>query len=221
MLWLMKNNNSFGNICFSHGNTFWQTSTSAPLKLWNAFNWVISPHTLLDMWLIIHAVIDVNQGLEKGVAVILQTSLEPVPRFNIKMSSYRYRKSHCGDKTILRPSYLHNGIFYTGETTSLYWVGVQARKGFWYTWYPSVILGFAVSNTNILYICLCVCLSIRPSFHLSIDLYLHLSYVCIWSIHHPYINPYPPILNWHGYLLEQISTWRACVLYIDYTLNNL
>ena len=26
--------------------------------------------------------------------------------FNIKMPSYEYRKSHCGDKTILRPSYL-------------------------------------------------------------------------------------------------------------------
>ena len=39
-----------------------------------------------------------------------------------KMSSYRYRKSHCGDKTILRPSYLHNGISYTGKT-SLYWIG--------------------------------------------------------------------------------------------------
>ena len=30
------------------------------------------------------------------------------PWFNIKMSSYQYRKSHCGDKTILRPSYVHN-----------------------------------------------------------------------------------------------------------------
>ena len=37
---------------------------------------------------------------------------------NIKMSSYQYRKSHYGDKTILRPSYLHNGISYTGKTTS-------------------------------------------------------------------------------------------------------
>ena len=45
------------------------------------------------------------------------------PRFNIKMTSYWYRKSHCGDKTILRPSYLHNGISYTGKTTSLYWIG--------------------------------------------------------------------------------------------------
>ena len=45
--------------------------------------------------------------------------------FNKKMSSYQYRKSHCGDKTILRPSYLHNGISYTGKTTSLYWIGAQ------------------------------------------------------------------------------------------------
>ena len=44
------------------------------------------------------------------------------PRFNIKMTSYWYRKSHCGHKTILRPSYLHNGISYTGKTTSLYWI---------------------------------------------------------------------------------------------------
>ena len=38
------------------------------------------------------------------------------------MSSYQYRKSHCGDKTILRPSYLHNRFFYTGKMTSLYWI---------------------------------------------------------------------------------------------------
>ena len=48
-----------------------------------------------------------------------------VPRFNIKMSSYQYRKSHCGDKTILQLSYLHNGISYTGKMTSLYWIRAQ------------------------------------------------------------------------------------------------
>ena len=42
--------------------------------------------------------------------------------FNIKMPSYQYRKFHCGDKTILRPPYLHNGISYTGKMTSLYWI---------------------------------------------------------------------------------------------------
>ena len=41
------------------------------------------------------------------------------------MTSYQYRKSHCGDKTIWRPSYLHNGISYTGKMTSLYWIRVQ------------------------------------------------------------------------------------------------
>ena len=42
--------------------------------------------------------------------------------FSIKMKSYQYRKSHFGDKTILRPSYLHNGIPYIGKITSLYWI---------------------------------------------------------------------------------------------------
>ena len=41
------------------------------------------------------------------------------------MPSYQYRKSCCGDKTILRPSYLHNGISYTGKTESLYWIRDQ------------------------------------------------------------------------------------------------
>ena len=52
------------------------------------------------------------------------------PRFNMKMTSYQYRKSHCGDKTILRPSYLHNGISYTGKMTSLYWISPQVAEIF-------------------------------------------------------------------------------------------
>ena len=42
--------------------------------------------------------------------------------FNIEMPSYQYRKSHCGGKTILRPSYLHNGISYIGKMAFLYWI---------------------------------------------------------------------------------------------------
>ena len=49
----------------------------------------------------------------------------PGGRINKKISSYQYRKSHCGDKTILRPSYLHSGISYTGKMTSLYWIRAQ------------------------------------------------------------------------------------------------
>ena len=44
------------------------------------------------------------------------------PWFNIKMASYQYRKSHCGDKTVVRSSYLHNGISYIGKMSSLYWI---------------------------------------------------------------------------------------------------
>ena len=57
------------------------------------------------------------------------------PLFNIKMSSYQYRRFHCGDKTILRPSYLHNGISYTGKT-SLYWIGALI---FMLKWFPCLL----------------------------------------------------------------------------------
>ena len=49
------------------------------------------------------------------------------------MSSYQYRKSHCGDKTVVRSSYLHYGISYTGKMTSLYWFSPQilTRMAHW------------------------------------------------------------------------------------------
>ena len=49
-------------------------------------------------------------------------------RFNIKMLSYQYGKSYCGDKTVVRSSYLHNGIK-TGKTVSLYWIGALLESG--------------------------------------------------------------------------------------------
>ena len=53
--------------------------------------------------------------------------------FNINMASYQYRKSHCGDKTVVRSSYLHNGISYTGKMTSLYWIRPQVD------WWLSIV----------------------------------------------------------------------------------
>ena len=41
--------------------------------------------------------------------------------FNKNMSSYQHRKFHCGDKTVVRSSYLHNGISYTGKMVSFLW----------------------------------------------------------------------------------------------------
>ena len=57
---------------------------------------------------------------------------------NKKMPSYQYRKSYCGDKTILRPSYLHNRISYTGKMASFCWISplIVWRLSFWW---PSML----------------------------------------------------------------------------------
>ena len=55
--------------------------------------------------------------------------MRPGGRFNMKMTSYQYRKSHCGDKTFLLPSYLHSGISYNGKMTSLYWIRALSISG--------------------------------------------------------------------------------------------
>ena len=49
-------------------------------------------------------------------------------RFNINTPSHQYRKIHCGDNTILWPSYLPNGISYTNKMTSLYWIRALNSK---------------------------------------------------------------------------------------------
>ena len=56
------------------------------------------------------------------------------PWFDIKMSSHQYRKSHYGDKTILRPSYLHHAISNAGKMSSLYWIRAQINVRFGRSW---------------------------------------------------------------------------------------
>ena len=78
-----------------------------------------------------------HHGLVWGRLLVgnLGGSSAPGPWFNIKMSSYQYRKSHCGDKRMLRPSYLHNEISYTGKTACLHWIRPQIL--FEYFWIRS------------------------------------------------------------------------------------
>ena len=56
---------------------------------------------------------------------VFLTTSQPGAWFNIKMSSYQYRTSHCGDKTIVGSFYLHKGISYTSKMASLYWISSQ------------------------------------------------------------------------------------------------
>ena len=63
------------------------------------------------------------------LAVYMRALLpEAGPWFNIKITSYQYRKSHFGDKTVVRSSYLHNGTSYIGKMSSLYWIGAQVSQ---------------------------------------------------------------------------------------------
>ena len=46
-------------------------------------------------------------------------TLRPGSWFNIKILSYQYWKSQCGDKTVIRSSYLHNGSSYTDKAAHI------------------------------------------------------------------------------------------------------
>ena len=91
--------------------------------------------------------------------------------FSIKMTSYQCRKSHCGDKTILRPSYLYNGTSYTDKMTSLYWIKAQdpnmcgtflkhrrCQSGMYYNaiW-PQFYATWAVRRTRLVFAWHCSC----------------------------------------------------------------
>ena len=60
-----------------------------------------------------------DQCSTNRVLITDQAIMRPGPWFNIKMSSYWYRKFHCEDKTGVRLSYLFNWISYNGKMTSL------------------------------------------------------------------------------------------------------
>ena len=59
------------------------------------------------------------------------------------MSSYQYRKSHCGDKTVVRSSYFHHGISYTGKMSSLYWIRALVFNCFQSYWNRYLILSLS------------------------------------------------------------------------------
>ena len=62
----------------------------------------------------------IHKWVTLNVFVVQQAFQWPGSWFNIKMASYQYRKSYCGDKAVGRSSYLHHVISYTGKMASLY-----------------------------------------------------------------------------------------------------
>ena len=103
------------------------------LRLWlNCY--VTAPRHYLNQCLLI---------IKKFYGIHLR-AISPGSQFNIRMTSYQYRESHCGDKTILRPSYLHNGISYTGKITSLYWI--MAQKCSW-TYFVTCVRRYTLTTS--------------------------------------------------------------------------
>ena len=73
---------------------------------------------IIICWKFSQIIILIYSGHE--FAVVAYAKLWSGPWINTKMLCYQYRKSHCGDKTVVGSSYLHNGISYTGKMSSLY-----------------------------------------------------------------------------------------------------
>ena len=88
----------------------YQAFSSQPLELWLNHGWTINQ--------VITSCI-----LTSNISVTRRKNLGAWALIQYKLSSYQYRKSHCGIKTVVRSSYLHNGIPYTGKMSSLYWIG--------------------------------------------------------------------------------------------------
>ena len=68
--------------------------------------------------------VTIQRNRESCVILALSTGnpTETGPRFNIKMSSSQYRKTLGGDKTVVRSSYIHYGVSYTGKIIFFYWI---------------------------------------------------------------------------------------------------
>ena len=86
-------------------------------QLSSAFFWLISVVWFVQISLSTETGIFHNNDFHiKGTDVLAPcVSRSAGPWFNIKMSFLPVWQSHCGDKTIVRSSYLHNGISYTGK----------------------------------------------------------------------------------------------------------
>ena len=104
----------------------------------SVYDWYRSPSVRIVSWMVACVIQQCLLFFIYHMCIRLQTHLNlhwicfhsrwtvnhPGSRFNIRILSYQYRKSHCWDKTVVRSSYLYNGISSTGKITSLYWIRV-------------------------------------------------------------------------------------------------
>ena len=134
----------------------------------------------------------------------------PGAQFNIKMTSYQYRKSHCGDKTAVRSSYLHNGIFYTGKMSSLYWTRAQvpiSESGQCNSsHYSDVIMSVMASQiTSVSIVCTTVCSGADQRKHQSSASQAFVRGIHRWPVNSAYkgqvtrkVFPFDDVIMWRS-----------------------
>ena len=103
------------------------------------------------------------------------------------MPSYQYRKSNCGDKTILQPSCLHSGISYTDKITFLHWIRTldiwqSLSMAIYQMWHIVPGVSSATAHESVI-----ICTTMRwrdhrPPLHIN-ELIFHWSYgkVLLWG----------------------------------------
>ena len=64
-------------------------------------------------------------GTTISVHVLVVASANPWRRKIPLRALIQYKDVHCGDKTVVRSSYLHNEISHTSKMLSLYWIGAE------------------------------------------------------------------------------------------------
>ena len=58
----------------------------------------------------------------------LNVAIQTMVQIQTEQMSYQYKEYHCGENMVVRSSYLHNGIYYFGKMTSLYWLRAQITQ---------------------------------------------------------------------------------------------
>ena len=92
-------------------------------------SWVSNWHIYIEsgprlLWIYLYSVEQtVDYPVKLDVFLLMRHCWDMIlGQFHLKILSLQYRKSHCGDKTILWSSYFHSGIYFTCKVISLYWI---------------------------------------------------------------------------------------------------
>ena len=101
--------------------------------------------------------------------------LSGLSRVLIKVPSYQYMISSCGDKTVLKYSYRYDGIPYTGKMAYIHWIRplIDNRKIKW----------FILTNCSVVSLYRVIGFAHSLLFHKITEFSLHISWLGSWIIY--------------------------------------